>query len=41
MKRGIALRRVAENEFDNSLAWYESQRKGLGLEFRAAIEEHF
>jgi plasmid stabilization system protein ParE len=41
MKRGIVLRRIAEHEFDSSIAWYESQRGGLGREFRAAIEDHF
>ena len=41
MKRGLVLRRVAEKEFDNSIAWYESQREGLGREFRAAIEQYF
>ena len=41
MKRGLVLRRVAEKEFDDSIAWYESQREGLGHEFRAAIEQYF
>ena len=41
MKRGFVLRRVAELEFDQSIVWYESRRKGLGLEFRAAIEHCF
>ena len=41
MKRGFVLRRVAEKEFDDSIAWYESQREGLGQEFRATIEEYF
>ena len=41
MKRGFVLRRVAEKEFDDSIAWYESQRGGLGREFRAAIEQYF
>lgn len=41
MNRGFVLRRVAEQEFDDSIAWYESQREGLGLEFRATIEEYF
>ena len=41
MKRGFVLRRVAAQEFDDSIAWYESQRKGLGHEFRAAIEAYF
>jgi plasmid stabilization system protein ParE len=41
MKRGFVLRRVAEKEYDDSIAWYESERKGLGQEFRATIEQHF
>jgi toxin ParE1/3/4 len=41
MKRRLVLRRVAEKEFDDSIAWYESQRQGLGREFRAAIEQYF
>jgi plasmid stabilization system protein ParE len=41
MKRGFVLRRVAEKEFDDSIAWYGSERKGLGQEFRATIEEYF
>jgi len=41
MKRRIVLRRVAELEYDDSIAWYEREREGLGLEFRAAIEKCF
>ncbi len=41
MKRGIVLRRVAEKEFDDSIAWYENEREGLGREFRTTIEEYF
>jgi plasmid stabilization system protein ParE len=41
MKRGFALRRIAEQEFDDSIAFYESEREGLGQEFRAIIEQHF
>jgi plasmid stabilization system protein ParE len=41
MKRGFVLRRVAEKEFDDSIAYYENEREGLGLEFRAAIEQYF
>ena len=41
MKRGFVLRRVAEKEFDDSIGWYESEREGLGQEFRLAIEEYF
>jgi plasmid stabilization system protein ParE len=41
MKRRLVLRRVAEKEFDDSIAWYESRREGLGREFRPAIEQYF
>ncbi len=41
MKRGFVLRRVAEQEFDDSIAYYENQREGLGQEFRATIEQLF
>ncbi len=41
MKRSFVLRRVAEQEFDDSIAWYEDEREGLGREFRATIEEYF
>jgi plasmid stabilization system protein ParE len=41
MRRDIVLRRVAEKEFDDSIAFYESQREGLGREFRATVEEYF
>ena len=41
MKRGFVLRRIAEQEFDDSIAYYESQGDGLGQEFRAAIEQYF
>ncbi len=41
MKRGFVLRRVAEREFDDSIAWYENEREGLGQEFRATVEEYF
>ena len=39
MKRGFVLRRVAELEFDDSIAFYESERAGLGQEFRTIIEQ--
>ncbi len=41
MKRGFVLRRIAEKEFDDSIAFYESQRQGLGHEFRTVIEQYF
>ncbi len=41
MKHGFVLRRLAEQEFDDSIAFYESKRTGLGQEFRATIEQLF
>jgi plasmid stabilization system protein ParE len=41
MKRGVVLRRLAEQEFDDSIGFYEKQREGLGREFRAVIEQYF
>jgi plasmid stabilization system protein ParE len=41
MKRGFVLRRVAELEYDDSIAYYEGEREGLGQEFRATIEKCF
>jgi toxin ParE1/3/4 len=41
MIRGFVLRRVAQQEFDEAIAWYENQREGLGQEFRASIEQRF
>jgi toxin ParE1/3/4 len=41
MKRGCVLRRVAGQEFDEAIAYYENKRAGLGMEFRAVIEQLF
>jgi plasmid stabilization system protein ParE len=41
VKRDFVLRRIAEKEFDDSIAYYESEREGLGREFRAVIEQYF
>lgn len=41
MKRGLVLRRVAEKEFEGSIAWYERQREGLGREFRSIMGKAF
>ena len=41
MKRSFVLRRIAEKEFDDSIAFYEKQREGLGEDFRAVVEEYF
>lgn len=39
MKLKIDLRRIARRDFDDSAAWYEAQRTGLGLQFTAAVDE--
>jgi len=41
MKRGFVLRRVAGQEFDDSIGYYENKREGLGQEFRTLIEQYF
>jgi plasmid stabilization system protein ParE len=41
MNRVVVLRRAAEKEFGDAIAWYEAGRAGLGQGFRAAIEEYF
>ena len=41
MKRSFVLRRMAVQEFDDSIAYYENQHNGLGQEFRASIEQSF
>ncbi|MBU6410635.1 MAG: type II toxin-antitoxin system RelE/ParE family toxin [Verrucomicrobia bacterium] len=41
MNRRFVLRRVAEQEFEHSIAWYENQRKSLGQKFRSTIEDYF
>jgi plasmid stabilization system protein ParE len=41
MKRRLVLRTAAAREFDDSIAWYESQCPGLGKTFRAFIEDYF
>jgi plasmid stabilization system protein ParE len=40
MKHRLVLRRVAEREFDDSIAWYEREREGLGREFQAAVGQY-
>jgi hypothetical protein len=32
MKRGFVLRRNAEKEFNDSIAWYKNEREGFRLE---------
>ena len=41
MKRGFVLRRAAEMEYDDAIAWYDGEREGVGQEFRATIEKYF
>jgi plasmid stabilization system protein ParE len=41
MRRAVVLRRIAEREYDDAVGRYESEREGLGIEFRAVIEQHF
>jgi plasmid stabilization system protein ParE len=41
MRRAVVLRRIAQREYDDAVGRYESEREGLGTEFRAVIEQHF
>jgi len=34
----IVFRKIARQEMDESIAWYERERPGVGLEFAAEIE---
>lgn len=34
----IVFRRAAKREMDESIAWYEAQRAGLGIEFAVEVE---
>ena len=38
MSRETVFRKVARLEFDEAVAWYESERQGLGLEFKSAVD---
>jgi len=38
MSPPIVFRRVAKLEMDESIAWYESRRVGLGMEFAAEVD---
>jgi len=38
MSLPIVFRRIARLEIDESIAWYDSQRPGVGLEFASEIE---
>jgi plasmid stabilization system protein ParE len=37
VNRPIAFRRIAEAEFASAIEWYQSERPGLGLRFRAEV----
>jgi len=41
MRRALVLRRIAEQEYNGAVERYESERGGLGTEFRGVIEHHF
>lgn len=38
MSREPVFRRIARTEFDEAVAWYESERPGLGLEFNMSVD---
>ncbi len=38
MKLPVFFRRLARNEFEDALEWYEKQKPGLGAAFRIAVE---
>jgi plasmid stabilization system protein ParE len=39
MSREVVFRHVARSEYDEAVAWYEGERAGLGLEFKAAVDD--
>jgi toxin ParE1/3/4 len=39
MTRRVILRQRAQNDLRSAFEWYESQRRGLGEAFLAAVEE--
>jgi plasmid stabilization system protein ParE len=39
MNRIVVFRRTARMEFDEAVAWYESERAGLGLEFKSVVDD--
>lgn len=41
MNRVIVLRKIAGQEFEDAIGWYDAERPGLGREFRAAINQQF
>ena len=36
----LVFRRIAQLELDESVAWYDNKRVGIGREFRIEIERH-
>jgi toxin ParE1/3/4 len=38
MSLPVVFRRIARQEMDESIAWYEKERPGLGIQFAADIE---
>jgi plasmid stabilization system protein ParE len=38
MSLPIVFRLIARQEMDESIAWYESERRGVGIEFASDIE---
>lgn len=36
----VIFRRIAQVELDESVAWYENKRGGLGREFKVEVEKH-
>ncbi|MDX6575216.1 MAG: hypothetical protein QOE96_1169 [Blastocatellia bacterium] len=38
MSLPIVFRRIARQEMDESIAWYEPERRGVGIEFASEIE---
>jgi plasmid stabilization system protein ParE len=40
MSLPLVFRRTAQKELDESVAWYENKRVGLGGEFRTEIEKY-
>lgn len=41
MSLPVALRRRAQNEFDDAVDWYERQRPGRGVRFALAVQRVF
>ncbi|MEY2878713.1 MAG: hypothetical protein RLZZ15_1093, partial [Verrucomicrobiota bacterium] len=38
MSRPTVFRQISRTEFDEAVAWYEGERVGLGLEYKAAVD---